>query len=162
MTCQEFEPGSGLCMPSHLHLFGSAGHTELAIPREELEQLKREPEQRSRSASHGGARFLNLGCTASRFCLLTDFDYAASGLSDPLLPTTVLTELPVRFSLIKKNAYPTTEVLVRQMSGNESNHSVFRYWGLCAGVFGTCPGGTWSDFSVSTETTLKVPLASRV
>jgi hypothetical protein len=30
------------------------GHTDLAIPREELEQLKREPEQRSQSASQGG------------------------------------------------------------------------------------------------------------
>ena len=57
VTCSEFENLSRapvyVCQAISICL--DCGHTELAIPREELEQLKREPEQRSRSASQGGS-----------------------------------------------------------------------------------------------------------
>ena len=45
--------------------------------------------------------------------------------------------------------------------GIQRQRRMHRYWGLGEGAFDSCAGGTWSDFSIWTETTLKVPLASR-
>jgi hypothetical protein len=56
---------------------------------------------------------------------------------------------------------PINLSLVRCVGKNPVATLAHRYFGLSEGVFSTS-AGTWSDFFVSTETALKLPLMSRV
>ena len=45
-------------------------------------------------------------------------------------------------------AHPWRILGRRILSAESPTTASIHYWGLCAGAFGTCAGGTWSDFSL--------------